>query len=53
MIAGAAVRTRQTSKNPATLSLCDNTHQSGRRFNFCPSYHRARLLFRTVMMDGG
>lgn len=53
MIAGAAVRTRQTSKHPATLSLPDSTHQSGRHFNFCPSYHRARLLRRTVLMDGG
>ena len=40
-------------RNPRTLSLPDNTPQSGRQFNFCPSNHRARLLYTAVMMDGG
>ena len=29
----------------ATLSLPDNTHQSGCHFNFCPSNNRARTLY--------
>ena len=30
---------------PATLSLPDNTLQSGCHFNFCPSNDRARTLY--------